>query len=87
MNKILSLAAQRVFVQKLNTERTCDVPKGMNDEEDSWDFEGIVTAEEVAITGIRGKLGEVQRVCKEGGEAVPTTIIDVINLAREGIKA
>lgn len=47
----------------------------------------MVTAVEVATTGIHEKLREVQRACNEDGEAVPTTFVDVINLAREGIKA
>lgn len=42
----------------------------------------MVTTVKVATAGSRGKLLEVQRVCEEGDEAAPTTIIDVIELAR-----
>lgn len=46
------------------------------------------SAEEVASSGLRGKLREVQRVCEVSSEAVLTTIVEVIKLAREviGIK-
>lgn len=40
----------------------------------------------MAASGIRSKLREVHPVCKDGGKAVPTTIVKVIELAREGIE-
>lgn len=43
-------------------------------------------AEEVATPGIRGKLREVQHVSEEGGDVVFRTILDVIDLARDGIE-
>lgn len=44
---------QRVFVQNFNNERTSGELKEIDDEEDSWDFEGMVTVKEVATSGIR----------------------------------
>lgn len=32
----------------------------------------------MAMSSISGKLREVQRVCEGGGEAVPTTIVEVV---------
>lgn len=46
----------------------------------------MMNAEKVATSGIRGKLQNVQRVCEDGGEAVSSTIIDVIELAFEDIE-
>lgn len=44
------------------------------------------TAEEVATSHIRSKLREVRRFCDEVGGAVPTTIVNVIKLAREDVE-
>lgn len=68
------------------TERTSNVFRGINDKEVSWDFEDMVTAENVATFSIRGKLQKIQRVCEGAREAVPTTTADVFKLARDGIK-
>lgn len=40
------------------------------------------TAEKVDTSGIPGKLQEVQHVCEGVGDAVPTTIVNVAELAR-----
>lgn len=52
----LSLAKQRVFLQSLENDPMSDVPEKMDDEEEIWDFEGTVTAEEVARSRVRVKL-------------------------------
>lgn len=59
----------------------------MDDEEDSWDFEGMVNAKKVASSGICRKLEEAQRVCEDGKESVSATAVVVIGLAHEGVKA
>lgn len=46
-----------------------------------------MTAKNVATSGVRGKLGEVQRFCKDSGEAVSTTIVETVVLARKGVEA
>lgn len=43
-------------MQNFNNERTFDVPKEIGDEEDSWDFEDMVTVREVATSDTSGKL-------------------------------
>lgn len=45
-----------------------------------------MAAEIVAPSRIRRKLREVQRVCEGGSNVVPTTIADIIELAREVIE-
>lgn len=87
MWEIFPFAKQRAFVRSLDTELTSNVPGRMNDEEDSWNFEDIVTAKEVGSSILRAKLQEVQRVCENGGEVVPTTVVELAELAREGVEA
>lgn len=68
------------------TKRTSDVPEKRDDEMNNWDFEGMMTAEERVSSVIGGKSREVQHVCEDGVEVVTTTIIEVFELSREGIK-
>lgn len=86
LKDIPSLAEQRAYVRNLDARRTSDVSEGIDDEEENWDFENMVAAEIVASSGLRGKLLEVQRICEDGDEAVPTTILEVVELACDGIK-
>lgn len=73
------------MLQSLATDHASDVPKGIEVEKGNWDFEGMVTPEEVATTGVCGKLQEVQRICGDDSEAVSTTVVDVTVLTREDI--
>lgn len=66
LTEILSLEKQRASVRILYTARPCDAPEVDDDKEANWDFEGIVTAGEVATSGIRGSLSDVQVVCENG---------------------
>lgn len=83
---IPSRAVQRAIVRNLDKERFSDVPKGIKDKNNVSNFEGMVTAKEVATTSFRRKLQEVQHVREESGEAVPTAIVNRIELALEGIE-
>lgn len=57
--------------------------KGTDDIDNNWNFEDMVTAKEIATTEVCGKLLEVQCVRDKSGDAVPTTIVDVVELNRE----
>lgn len=46
----------------------------------------MLTLDEMFTSVVCGKLREVQRVRGEGGEAMPTKIVDVIEHARDGIE-
>lgn len=46
----------------------------------------MLITEEVAACDIRKKLREERRVCNDESAAVPTTIVDVNELAREDIE-
>lgn len=63
------------------------VPECMNDEEDSWDFEGTVTARKFDLFGLCDKLRDVQSVCVDGSKPVPTANVNVVELACEGVEA
>lgn len=79
-----SLAKQRVVVQNLDTARPSGVPEEVDDEEDNWEVEGMLTAEELTTSSLHEKLRGVQGVCEGGGDTVHATIVDVIQLACEG---
>lgn len=55
LQTIPSLSERRAFVQKLNNDRKNDAPERIEDGEDNWDIEGMVTAKEVAVSGICDK--------------------------------
>lgn len=86
MKDIPSLAEQRVYAQNFGTGRASDVPERMDEGEENRDFKSIVAAKEVASSGLNGKLRAVLRVSENGGEAVPTTIVEVIELGCGGVK-
>lgn len=52
-----------------------------------WDFEGMATAEKVASSGFRGKLREVQCLFEDCREDAHRTVVDVVEITREGIEA
>lgn len=74
-------------MRSLYSRPATDLLEVRDDEEGNWDFDGMVTAEEVTMSGVRGKLWEVQRIREDGGEAVPTLIVVVIKLAFKSIEA
>lgn len=59
----------------------------MDVEENNWDFEGIVAAEKVPASALRSISQGAQHVCEYGGEAVPRTVVEVVERARECIGA
>lgn len=56
---ILSLSEQRTLMQKLDIDRTSSTLDTVVDKEGDCDFKSMATAEEVATSCIRGRLGEV----------------------------
>lgn len=46
-----------------------------------------MTSEEVDTFDIFCRLREIRHVCEDGGEAVPTTVAKMMELARKGIEA
>lgn len=81
-----SFPDHRAFRLKPDIAQSSGSPDRMDDGENDCDIGGMVTANEVTTSGIRGKLREVQRVCEDGSAAIPTTIVELIELARENVK-
>lgn len=71
----------------MDSDLVSGVPDKVENADGSRDFEGIVTAKEVAATGVRDRLQEMQLVYVEGDKAVRANIIKVIKLAHDGIEA
>lgn len=62
------------------------MPRKTNDKGQNWDFDSMVSAKEVATTGVRGKLREMQRVCEDCSKTVPTATVKFAELEREGVE-
>lgn len=73
-------------MRSLDTEPTSSVPEEVDDEENSWDFECMISSKEIVLFGLRGKLQERQRIFADGGQAVFTAVAKEVQLAREGIE-
>lgn len=58
------------------------MPEGVDDQEDNWDLEYMVTAVEAATTRNRRKSEEVQCVRGDGGKSESMKIVGVTELAR-----
>lgn len=56
LRNITFLAEQRVFVHNLNDEPANNAPEVMSDEKYKWNFEGMVTGDEVDTSDICGRL-------------------------------
>lgn len=51
----------------------------------AWDFESLLTVEELERTGLRKRLHEVQNACCTEQRVVPLSVFDVINLASKAV--
>lgn len=51
---ISSLSEQHIILQKSDIDQVSKSPNRMNNWKNTWDVEGMMTAEEVATSGIRG---------------------------------
>lgn len=51
------------------------------DTKGDWDFDGVMSADELAASEVRGKLKDFKRIFEDRGEAVPTSVLEVIELS------
>lgn len=72
----------RAFVRDVASRRE-EVSGKTDDADDDWDFGGMVSADEIAKYGVRGKIKEIQRICEDRSKAVPTFVVEVIDLSPE----
>lgn len=82
LRAILSIEEQCAFVQDV-TSRGGKVDFKAANANPNLDFEEIVSDDEIAVSGLHGKLREIQRICKNGGEAVPVSVIEVVKSFRK----
>lgn len=76
---------QHAFAQDVASrgfEDDVETPDAKND----WDLEGVVFADELAASGVREKLSEIQHVCKDGSKAIPTSVLELFNRSREVVE-
>lgn len=60
--------------------RDDEVGPGLKTEEGDWDFDSLVTIDEMERTGVREKLCDVQDACRAENMSVPTTVVKVTDL-------
>lgn len=58
----------------------------MADAEDDWDFEEMVSIDEISKYGACEKMKGIQRICEDGSNAVVTSVVEVIDLSREVVE-
>lgn len=85
MSVISSVGEQRTFVPDVAGRRD-EIDVKANDAHVDWVFEGMISANELANTGVRRKVIEIQRICKKRSKTVPTAVLEVIDLSREVVK-
>lgn len=69
---------------KANRSNEAEVVTEVVDE--NWDMEETLSVNEVAASKVCDMVKEVQRICENGGIAVPTSFIDVIELLIEVVE-
>lgn len=82
---IMSIKEQRVFVQDITSRRRKTKVKAADDKID-WDFKSMLFVCEVAASGVRNKLKEVQQLWKDGKEAVRSLTAEVAELSQNVLK-
>lgn len=53
------------------------------DADDEWDIEEMISADEIAKSVVREKIKVTRRIWDDGGEAMRTFMLEVIDLSRE----
>lgn len=69
------------IVSGADKDKMCEVSDRLYDTDNNWGFETILTGKKVAVSNARCKLWEEELICKKGGDAVPTTVVEVVELA------
>lgn len=82
LDKIPSLDGQAAVLRELEEPPAVEVADAVEENDEDLNFDGMVSVDEVAASGLQEKLREIQRLCEESGEAVPVTVVEVVDLAR-----
>lgn len=59
---------------------------GEGDADEDWYFDGIVSIDEVASSGVRKRLKDIYCLCEDEEKTVPTSVIEVILLSLEVVE-
>lgn len=82
LRAIRSFKEQNAFVRDIAVRRE-EVDAEAGNADDAWDFERMVSVYEVAAFRVRGKLNEIERLCKDVRKTVPASVIVLAELLRE----
>lgn len=83
--EILPAAGQCVFVQTSEIYQASDVLDGVTNLDCKGYFEAMKTVKKIAASSVCDAWQGIWRVCEYGGEALPTTVVEAIEPARDGI--
>lgn len=77
------LDGQTAFLRERQVEPAEAEVEVVEDPDDDWDFERMVSVGEVAANGPRDKRREIHYICAEVGDAPPRTVVEAVDLPRK----
>lgn len=85
MKVIPSIEEQCAFVRNI-ASRCAKVNFKATNAKLDYHFGATVGTDKVAASSVRGKMKDIQHICKGGGEVVPTSVVEVIDLFRDVVE-
>lgn len=80
-----STKERRASVQNI-TSRCEEAEIEASNADDDWDLEKMVFVDEAEASGVRNKLKKIQWLCQDEEEAVPTSVVEVIEPFWEAVE-
>lgn len=85
MRIALSIDKKRVFVQDTACCRS-EATKDVEEADTGWKFKRMASIDEIAASGVRGKLEEILALFVDKGVAERTSVIELIEFSREAVE-